>query len=79
MVSCLLNLSSNALIILMFGVYNYYKYMYNVHARYLDFNCTHMFVSLLALFAHSITHELFMVYLAFIIERLKFTIVLTSF
>ena len=53
--------------------------MYNVHARYLDFNCTHRFVNLLALFAHSITHELFMVYLAFIIERLKFTILLTSF
>ena len=49
MVSCLLNLSSNALIILMFGVYIInIRYMYNVHARYLDFNCTHWFVSLFA-------------------------------
>ena len=50
-----------------------YKYIYDVHARYLNL------YSLLALFDHSITHELFMVYLAFIIERLKLTIVLTSF
>ena len=51
-----------------------YKYIYNVHARYLDLNCYHRFVSLLALFAHSITQEIFMVYLAFIIESLKLTI-----
>ena len=53
-----------------------YKYIYNVHARYLDLNCYHRFVSLLALFDHSITQEIFMVYLAFIIEKVPWHIII---
>ena len=88
--SLLLSLSSNALITLFILAIRYIdcrgiiinsKWAINIYTMcMLDILiCTHRFVSLLALFDHSITHELFMVYLAFIIERLKLTIVLTSF